>query len=758
MHVQKLDVVRPVAADRMAMRVFRLADEVVLATWDAQGTIDAPPRLVAVVDGQVAHRPFVTLHLATGSGRTRIFAGLRWPGLGRSGSVLAVREDGPDPDAHGEVPRAHPLRTCPGEAVANFDPAALLDGLEGGARLRVVRLVLELCRTTFRLGDDPHFTANCRRLVAELVPRPEPLRPRVELTRRLTLCAGLLPEALGEVGSVVLIGARVRQNPARPHLTGTAADGRVPMHLVVDRGAGAGELLVVLIGRSGMACRTLRPWARPRAALLPWLERTGSVPPALRDYIARCLAMRAGRDPQAAEVLRTMQLFQPAARRRLLNPAKAVGADVELAVTHGAGGLFLSGWLRDPHGLVAALRVVSPLGGERILEIPTHRFPRPDVEAQYRDSPHRVADPRLGFVAFSPGELDRLPAHHHRVELRLHAGAQIDLVPPPAPLTPAAARDAVLGAVPPPAVTRALLAACLAPPLARLHAAHLATRQAPEVIRFGAAPTAPEVSVLVPLYRNLEFLRFQMAAFAVDPALRQAELILVLDSPEQRDELEHLLAGLHALYDLPVSLAVMSGNYGYAAANNAGAALARGRHLLLLNSDVIPERPGWLRPLVETLEADPQIGAVGPKLLFDDQSLQHAGLYFGRDLKGDWLNLHYHKGLPRDYPPANTACPVPGVTGAALLVRRSLFERVGGLTEDYIIGDYEDSDLCLKLRACGAEIVYQPAAELYHLERRSISQHAGYMRGVASQYNAWLHAQRWEGAMAELMARFGGGA
>ena len=64
---------------------------------------------------------------------------------------------------------------------------------------------------------------------------------------------------------------------------------------------------------------------------------------------------------------------------------------------------------------------------------------------------------------------------------------------------------------------------------------------------------------------------------------------------------------------------------------------------------------------------------------------------------------------------------MPGVTGAALLVRRAAFLAVGGFSTDYIIGDFEDSDLCLALRAAGHEIGYEPAAELFHFERQSIT-------------------------------------
>jgi GT2 family glycosyltransferase len=201
-------------------------------------------------------------------------------------------------------------------------------------------------------------------------------------------------------------------------------------------------------------------------------------------------------------------------------------------------------------------------------------------------------------------------------------------------------------------------------------------------------------------------------------------------------------------------LVVMPRNLGYAAANNAGAAVARGAALLLLNSDVVPARPGWLTAMRGAL-AGKGVGAVGPKLLFDDGSLQHAGLLFRRDEAGIWFNAHYHKGLPRGWAPANRRRAVPGVTGAALMVRRALFEALGGISEDYIIGDYEDSDFCLRLRATGASIVYVPEAELFHFERRSIHLHSGYTRTLASLYNRRLHHRRWDGAMATLMARRG---
>ena len=93
---------------------------------------------------------------------------------------------------------------------------------------------------------------------------------------------------------------------------------------------------------------------------------------------------------------------------------------------------------------------------------------------------------------------------------------------------------------------------------------------------------------------------------------------------------------------------------------SSGPALARGRLLLLLNSDVLPDRPGWLEQMVSFYDAQPDIGALGPKLLFEDDSIQHAGVYFEREAdSGLWGNLHYFKGLHRDFPPRTSRgrCP-----------------------------------------------------------------------------------------------------
>jgi len=719
-------------------RLYGIGSGFVMAVWETTEA-EQPRRVVPSVDGAEMPRPYTTLTLSTTWGGERTIAVLRRPAGATS---IAFHDES-----------GSPVADAPLGAPVDFDAGLLLSGLDGTARLRLVRLLLDFCRGAFSLQNDARFASLCRRLILELSPNPSSLAARCAPTGQLVLCDGTVSTGLGKVSAtVVLTPGGMRRLDVCPAI-GSAPDrqSRLPLHLVLDRALCGTGTLVVLLGSNGLACRTVTGAGAELPTLLEWLERRKPTPQGLRDHVSRALALRAADEPQAAAAVRELQVLMPLARRQLVSPDRPVGGDVEVAVSTGDGGLFLSGWLHDPHGMVEAVRITSPFGDSRKTTCLPHRFPREDVAALYK---HGAA---AGFATWLPGSPEPAPVMQYRCELLLRSGGHIDLVPPSRPLDLAEVRAAVLGSVPPPYLTREALETCIAPAVAPIHAALLAQHGTPDVIQYATRHGNPTVSVIVPLYKNLEFIRFQLAAFAVDPAMAGAELILVLDSPEQRAELEHFLHGLHGLYGMPLTLVVNAANYGYSAANNAGAAIARGRYLLFLNSDVIPDAPGWLPLMVAGLEASDkagaETGAVGPKLLFDDQSLQHAGLHFVRDFRGRWINQHYHKGMPRDFAPASRPRAVPGVTGACLLMPADLFHAVGGFTEDYIIGDYEDSDLCLKIRAAGRDIRYLPAAELYHLERQSITRHAGYTRGVASEYNAWLHASRWSDVIEDLMNR-----
>ena len=207
----------------------------------------------------------------------------------------------------------------------------------------------------------------------------------------------------------------------------------------------------------------------------------------------------------------------------------------------------------------------------------------------------------------------------------------------------------------------------------------------------------------------------------------------------------------------PSGSAKLSRNAGFPVANILGTGLAGGRLLLLLNSDVLPDRPGWLQQMVGFYDAQPDIGALGPKLLFEDDSIQHAGVYFEREAdSGLWGNLHYFKGLHRDFQAASVTRPVPALTGACLMIDRALYEEVGGLRHEYILqGGYEDSDLCLRLIDRGRRNWYLADAELYHLEGQA---HAPVSRQTTVAHNTWLQTELWGPLIEQVMSEERGAA
>ncbi|WP_448192686.1 glycosyltransferase [Azospirillum sp. sgz301742] len=514
------------------------------------------------------------------------------------------------------------------------------------------------------------------------------------------------------------------------------------------------DALAVAVFAANREVRLVRLTApRPADQFGAFVQATGAAGPALLSDWLNAFKPFLPRAPDAARVLLAAErLHRRPVAAGAVDPRQPAGDGpfgfgVDFALPLPDGSVFAKGWTRDPLDMLADLTVSSAFATT---------VPLP---------PHVCADPtRPGWRAFlSRSEPMRDPGTGTQIGItaRLHGGHAIRVVPPQPFLSATESRDLILRTVPMEALSgpgkAGLLDAVLMPALGALQAAHLRGARVDATHSIGRPSTRPAWSVIVPLYRNLRFLRHQMAAFGLNPALAGVELVCVLDSPEQAEELDRLLRGLHMAFGVSVRVVVHSRNIGFAGAINSGVAASRGERVLLLNSDVIPlaSADPWLARLHRHLDR-PAVGAVGPKLLFDDDSLQHAGLYWERDDHGEWYNRHYYKGYPRDYAPAGRSRAVPAVTGACLAVRRATFERVGGLSEDYVIGDYEDSDFCLKVRAAGLTCRYAADVELYHMERQSITQHNGYERTPACLYNRRLHHARWDATITAITARRAG--
>jgi O-antigen biosynthesis protein len=175
-------------------------------------------------------------------------------------------------------------------------------------------------------------------------------------------------------------------------------------------------------------------------------------------------------------------------------------------------------------------------------------------------------------------------------------------------------------------------------------------------------------------------------------------------------------------------------NLGFGPANNQGAAMARGRYLLLLNSDAWV-RPGWLEPLVAIADADPSVAAVAPKLLYPDGRLQEAGSILWRNARV----RNYGDGDQASRPEYLFRRTVDYASAACLLVRRSAFIDVGGFDPRFAPVYCEDVDLCLVLAAAGGRVVYQPRSVVEHVRGAS----SGAVKATHVERNRRLLRARW---------------
>ena len=157
--------------------------------------------------------------------------------------------------------------------------------------------------------------------------------------------------------------------------------------------------------------------------------------------------------------------------------------------------------------------------------------------------------------------------------------------------------------------------------------------------------------------------------------------------------------------------------FNYSALNNFGAKAATGEYLLLLNNDTEVIAPRWMEEMVMYAQQD-RVGCVGAKLLYPDNTIQHAGIGFG------FLTLaaHMHKNFPVGHPGymgrLSYAQDVYAVTAACLMVRKDVYEQVEGLDESFAVA-FNDVDFCVRVREAGYTNVFTPFAQLYHYESKS---------------------------------------
>lgn len=236
-------------------------------------------------------------------------------------------------------------------------------------------------------------------------------------------------------------------------------------------------------------------------------------------------------------------------------------------------------------------------------------------------------------------------------------------------------------------------------------------------LRYALPEPAPMVSVVIPNKDHLDLLRPCLDSILEKTTYPNYEVVVVENNSCDAETFAYYddLASHGGRVRVTTWRPECDGEFNYSAIVNHGASEAAGDLLLFLNNDTDVIAPNWIEEMVGVLAQRPEVAVVGAKLVFPDGLTQHAGMAFnpsgyfmhlGETTPADLLDHDYNVALPHE----STM-----VTGACQMVRRSVFEELGGYDEDLAVA-FNDGDFCLRARDAGYLVAYTPYAELHHKE------------------------------------------
>lgn len=225
----------------------------------------------------------------------------------------------------------------------------------------------------------------------------------------------------------------------------------------------------------------------------------------------------------------------------------------------------------------------------------------------------------------------------------------------------------------------------------------------------------PLISILIPNKDHVIELRQCIESIESKSTYKNIEIIVVENNSEQEETFAYYESLMKNCRN--VKVVNWKGDFNYSAINNYGVTFCKGEYIVLLNNDIEVITPNWLEEMLMFAQR-PDVGAVGAMLYYPDDTIQHAGVIVG--IGG--VAGHSHKFLGRDnYGYANRlliAQNLSAVTAACMMMRKSIYEEVDGLDEQFKVA-YNDVDICMRIHEKGYLNVFTPFAELYHYESKS---------------------------------------
>lgn len=250
------------------------------------------------------------------------------------------------------------------------------------------------------------------------------------------------------------------------------------------------------------------------------------------------------------------------------------------------------------------------------------------------------------------------------------------------------------------------------------------------------------VSIVIPNHEALDVLSRCIESIIDKTTWRNYEIVIV-ENGSKSHEINNYYEKLTSEYNfIHVVKCELSNGFDFSKLINRGTGAARGDYLLYLNNDTEVITPDWIEEMMG-LARRPDVGCVGAKLLYPDNTVQHAGVVAAHGDGPIHVNMHLADSDPGYFETASLPHRLSAVTGACLLTKREVFNRLDGMDEAFPV-DYNDIDFCLRAIKEGYGVVYQPYAKLYHYESvsrgfaQSQAQVESFFRSKGRFMDRWL--------------------
>ena len=225
----------------------------------------------------------------------------------------------------------------------------------------------------------------------------------------------------------------------------------------------------------------------------------------------------------------------------------------------------------------------------------------------------------------------------------------------------------------------------------------------------------PLVSVIIPNKDHTADLDVCVQSLMGKSSYRNLEFIVVENNSREKETFEYYgkMQAMHSNFHV----VTWEKGFNYSAINNFGAGFAKGEYLLLLNNDTELINPDSIQEMLGFCQRE-DVGIAGARLLYEDDTIQHAGVVIGFGGIAGHTFIGLHKAENSYFHRAMCAQDYSAVTAACLMTKKSVFDAVGGLSEELAVA-FNDIDYCMKVRALGKLVVYAPYACFYHYESKS---------------------------------------